>query len=243
MIRLVESRMLISEACAHVHVSQEGGFVTIVGNGVYDTTEASRFTGLRPGRIREWFGGRSDRAPVFQSDYESAGNPLSMSFLDLVEVFAAGQFREHGVTLQFIRKVHLKYQKEWDTRHPFSMEDFRTDGKSIFIVQAQADGDQSVYDAMTKNLVFEKIILPVLSKIDYEHATKLAMRWHLADLVVLDPAVCFGKPSIEGLGITTRVISDSFYAHSQNARAVAKWYEIDEKHVLAAVSYESGTAA
>jgi hypothetical protein len=78
-------------------------FMTILGNGIYGLPEAARLTGLKPGRVRESFQERldtSERPPVFRSDYESIGGDRAISFHDLIDLFIAGQLREHGVSLQ-----------------------------------------------------------------------------------------------------------------------------------------------
>jgi uncharacterized protein (DUF433 family) len=217
----------------------------MIGGGVYSLSEAARLTGLRRARIKNWFEGRSGEPiprPVFSSDYEPVGGDYAISFLDLVEVFVAGQLREHGVSLQYIRKAHVKLQTDWDTKHPFSKKDVRTDGKKIFAVLDDNER-KIVYDVVTRNQVFESFILPVLEKIDYDQATRDALKWHLTDMVVLDPKVCFGKPVVEDVGITTYVLAASYYANGQDAKAVARWYEIDEAHVIAAVEYEASNAA
>src|SRR4051812_36855395 len=95
-----------------------GCWMSIIGHGIYDLTEAARFTGLRRGRIREWFLGRSGmdtRSPVFRGAYQTVNGECFISFLDLVEVFIAGQLRNHGVSLQYIRRAHAKLKVDWET--------------------------------------------------------------------------------------------------------------------------------
>jgi uncharacterized protein (DUF433 family) len=215
----------------------------MIGNGVYDLAEAALFTGLRRARARQWFEGRSDDPipdPVFRSDYELANGIRSISFLDLVELFVGGRLREHGISLPFLRRVHGELQVKWRTKHPFSRKEIRTDGKRIFAYDLDEFEQGQVHDVRTGQMVFTRIVLPTLKKIEYDRATNLAMRWRLAPLVVLDPTVCFGKPIIEPIGITTHVLAASYYANGQNAKAVASWFEIKEIHVRAAVEYEAG---
>jgi len=145
--------------------------MNVVGNGVYDIDEAARLTGLRRARVRSWFRGRvSDPSPrpVFQSDYEGTGGDNAISFLDLVEVFIAGQLRGHGVSLQYIRRAHKKLREDWQTKHPFSKKKIRTDGKEIFASWREDPEWQNIYEVVTSNRVFETIILPTLHKIDYD---------------------------------------------------------------------------
>src|SRR5690349_2020617 len=91
-----------------VRCSGSGGSAmpTMLGKGVYDYREAALLTGLKQGRVREWFRVRpvkARRPPVFRSDYEPVDGNYAISFLDLIDVFVAGQLREHGVSLQTLR--------------------------------------------------------------------------------------------------------------------------------------------
>ena len=91
--------------------------------------------------------------------------------------------------------------------------------------------------------VFTDILRPFLKRIDYDQATGLAKRWHIANLVVIDPTICLGKPIIEGIGITTAILAAAYEANDQNAELVADWYKVHSKHVIAAVDFERSMAA
>jgi uncharacterized protein (DUF433 family) len=220
--------------------------VNVLENGVYEIDEAARLTGLKRARVKSWFLGRiSDPTPrpVFQSDYEGTGGTHAISFLDLVEVFVAGQLRGHGVSLQYIRRAHKKLKLDWQTNHPFSKQQIRTNGKEIFASWQDDPEWETIYEVITRNRVFESIILPTLQKIDYDPRSFLAVKWHLSDSVVLNPRVCFGKPIVEAVGITTHVLAASYVANAHNAKAVAEWFSIEEKDVIAAVEFEKRFAA
>jgi uncharacterized protein (DUF433 family) len=220
--------------------------MNVIGNGIYDIREAARLTGLKQRRVREWFRGRvSDPMPhpVFRSDYEGLAGNDTISFLDLVEVFIAGQLRGHGVSLQYIRRAHKRLKVDWATPHPFAIRQIRTDGKQIFAALGDEPEWQTIYEVVSRNQVFESIILPALAKVEYDAASNLAMKWHLTDFVVLDPRVCFGKPVVEAVSITTYALAASYFGHGQNAKAVADWYEIKEQYVMAAVEFEARFAA
>jgi uncharacterized protein (DUF433 family) len=98
-------------------------------------------------------------------------------------------------------------------------------------------------EALTNQPYFEQIIMPFLRRIDYDEATDLATRWHIEKMVVVDPAFCFGKPIVEAVGITTHVLASSYFASNGDARAVARWFEVEEAHVNAAVDFETKYAA
>lgn len=212
-----------------------------LGKGVYDLAEAAKLTGLRRATVKEWFQGRGARPgaePVFRSDYDAINGDLAISFLDLVELFVAGQLREHGVSLQCIRRIHSDLRAQWKTKHPFSRREIASDGKRLLACELDEQERGEIYDVQTRRNVFETVILPFLEKISYEEATGLARKWSIAPHVVIDPAIGFGKPTIEAAGITTRVLAAAYRANDRDAALVARWYDVEEKHVLAAVDFE-----
>jgi len=66
----------------------------------------------------------------------------------------------------------------------------------------------------------------------------MARRWCIGNLVVIDPAICLGKPIVDGIGIATAILASSYEANDQDAEMVAAWYRVHPKHVIAAVEFE-----
>ena len=128
----------------------------LLGNGVYTFREAARLTGLKPSRVREWF----RRKPIFHSDYEPVDGDIAISFHDLVDVFVAGQLREHGVTMQTVRKVYDRMAKDLATTHAFCRKELLTDGKKVFLQSIGNDGEPNLVEVLTKQGVFAEFILP-----------------------------------------------------------------------------------
>jgi len=218
----------------------------MLGNGVYNLKEASRYTGLNRARIREWFRGRTSGPsprPVFLGEYDVVDGEYAISFLDLAEVFVAGQLREHGVSLRTIRRAHARLQVDWETKHPFSKKGMRTGGKEMLARVLDGDEGEQASEVISKTLVFEKVLLPVLDRIEYDQATALARKWHLAKLVVIDPAISFGKPIIEPVALSTKILASAFYANGQDAKLVANWFNTRPEYVEAAVDFENKFAA
>jgi uncharacterized protein (DUF433 family) len=217
--------------------------VSALGHGVYEFSEAAKFTRLRISRIREWFRIRQDRPPIFRGDYAPINGKHSISFLDLIDVFIAGQLRDHGVSLQTLRKVYRKLSKDFDTMHPFSRKELLSDGKIVFTRGLNAKGQEEIQEALTNQLVFPQIILPFLKQVDYDMATSLALRWRIADQIVLDPEICFGKPVVEKTGIPTYILAAAYIANDKDEILIANWYKVKPSHVLAAVQFETTLAA
>ncbi|HEV3255670.1 MAG TPA: DUF433 domain-containing protein [Gemmataceae bacterium] len=219
---------------------------TILGHGVYTFPEAAKLTKLKRARVWEWFRGRSSvssRKPIFFGDYEPVGGDYAISFHDLIDLFVAGQLRDHGVSLQTLRRVYERMRIELKTTHPFCRKELLSDGRIVFMRGLDHEGQEELAEVLTRQRVFPQILLPFLQKIDYDKATILARRWHIADLVVVDPAMCFGKPVVEPAGITTAVLADAYHANEEDAELVGDWYNIHPDYVLAAVTFEGSMAA
>ena len=106
-----------------------------------------------------------------------------------------------------------------------------------------ADGKEELFEALTGQGVFPDIILPFLQRIDYDQATTVAKRWQIADHVVIDPNICFGKPAVEKLGIATAILAAAYKANGEDAELVASWYDVHPDQILAAARFEEKLAA
>lgn len=224
----------------------ESDMATILGQGVYTYSEAARLTALRTSRIREWFRGRpseASREPVFQGDYAPIDGDFAISFHDLIDVYVAGQLREHGVSMQTLRRVYGRMRKDLGSPHPFCRKELLSDGKLVFIRNAGKGGADELTEVLTGQGVFPSIILPFLKTIDYDRLTILASRWRVADHVVIDPTICLGKPVVEAAGIPTAILATAFLANRKDSELVADWYGISAQHVLAAADFERRLAA
>jgi uncharacterized protein (DUF433 family) len=214
---------------------------TVLGRGVYGLPEAAKLTQLKPARVREWFRGRSSsgsKRSVFTSDYQFISDACAISFLDLIELFVAGQLREHGVSLQSLMRVRAQLKKDLATRHPFSRREVLSDGKRVFTLGLDLEGQREMVDVLNRQRVFADILLPFLKKIDYDAASKLATRWCIADGIVIDPQRSLGKPIVEEVGIKTMILESAYTANNEDAEAVADWYGVLPSHVMAAVAFE-----
>jgi uncharacterized protein (DUF433 family) len=217
-----------------------------IGHGIYTLPEAARLTHLKSPRVREWFRGRSQvqsGSAVFRSDYNSVAGDNAISFFDLIDLFVVGQLRNHGVPLQTLRKVHVQLKKDLKTPHPFCRKEVLSDGKNVFTLGLDEQNKAEMVEVLTHQRVFVEILLPFLKRIDYDEVTQLARRWKIADQVVVDPAICLGKPIVSEVGIATAVLAAAFHANRRDAEVVADWYNIHSKHVLAAVEFERSLVA
>jgi uncharacterized protein (DUF433 family) len=220
--------------------------VEVLGHGVYTFPDAARLTRLRTARVREWFLPRQSRRTVpaiFESDYSGETEESIISFLDLIEVFVAGQLRERGISLQKVRKVHAALSAQLKTDHPFCRKEIRTRGKSVFAVGLDQRGRDEIFEVLTGQKVFPQIIRPFLKSLDYHSQSLLASRWKIARGVVVNPEICFGQPIVESAGIPTSILCNSYRANGRDLGIVAKWYGLTTEEVQVAVRFERKIAA
>lgn len=214
----------------------------IVGQGIYTFSEAARLTGVSTRRISAWFlGGESTLGQVIRSDYAEHGPSAKLiSFLDLIDTLIIGQLRDHGLSLQYLRKIHAALIKELHSPHPFGRQEILTDGKRVFIHVADRLGDEKLKEVFTNRLAFPEILLPYLEQIDYHPRKLLPVRWNISEGVVVDPQRRFGKPIIDANGIPTAVLAAALNANNSNRELVAEWYGVSPGDVELASQFERG---
>ena len=92
----------------------------------------------------------------------------------MIDLFVAGQLREHGVSLQTLRRVYAKLQHDLHTDHPFCRKELLSDGKTVFTLGMDEQGREELLEALPGRRFSPEILLPFLNRIDYNKVTTLA---------------------------------------------------------------------
>jgi uncharacterized protein (DUF433 family) len=213
---------------------------TVLGQGIYSISEASRLINATPQRVTAWFrGGSSKRGPVFKSSYSDFGSlGNAISFLDLIEALMALRLREKGVSLIVIRKARQELAGMFKTSHPLAHKDLSTDGTRVFVRVAEDSEDEQVIDVIKRQHVFPEVLKPYLSQIEFSEMTRLAERWHITQGIILDPTRCYGQPIVDDSGVPTAVLASAYWANQQDAELVADWFGVAPQQVEIAVQFE-----
>lgn len=221
--------------------------------GIYSVPEASRLTGISAAQIRRWIRGykRVDdtgvqwKSAVFDADYPSIDNVLSLSFLDLVEVQFIQSFRQHGVSWKAIRLAAQRAADLVESEHPFAKRQFFTDGKSILTRIAGDCDNVELLNLVHNQYELDRLVSPLLyENLDFGELD-FANRWWptgRSSGVVVDPLRNLGKPIVERYNVPTSVLADMVEATGSIER-VADWYEIDLDSVREAVTFEGASRA
>lgn len=220
---------------------EDGAALTkFVPTGSYGVPEAAKLASVNQHTARGWITPSKDgrRRQLLLPDLSQVDGRYALSFLDLIDLVVVGRFREKGVSMQTIRRVYHKLAKDLDTRHPFSHRQLFTDGRTIFMGTVDDVDDPKLIEVLTQQHAMPEVLMPFLKQIDYGPETDTAIRWRIADGVVLDPTRSFGKPLIAEEGTTTFVLARAYYANGQDAELVADLFDVSPRAVRQAVAFE-----
>lgn len=217
-----------------------------IGDGIYTLSEVARLTGSHYQRIHSWFLGRSegpgpilDRAQLRQKrDLLRPRVDLTVSFHSLIDALVVSKLREYGVSLQYLRKVYNALSEQFSQQHPFSQSNLYTDGKEVFVRFADKFGYEALMELLTNQQSFPPVLEDYLTQIDYDEDTLLAIRWRIAEGIVIDPRRRYGKPIVATCGVPTVILAAAYKGNDQDVDLVAEWYGVSQLDVTQAVDFE-----
>jgi uncharacterized protein (DUF433 family) len=224
-----------------------------VGVGVYTLPEAAHLIQTNTIRVRRWLegyrfptkAGTGESPPLFKPQLpQIAGHP-AIGFLDLVELLFIKAFRDYGVTLQTIRRAAREAGRRWNTDHPFCLERFATDGRTIFSMIEGEVGERLLLDLTRNQLAFLSILQPFLTQLDYSRVGTGVDRWWPLGRrkpVFLDPGIAFGRPVVADNLVPTEVLYQAVKANESESE-VARWYGVSVSAVRVALQFERKLAA
>lgn len=211
----------------------------------YPAAAAGRLVGLSPTRVRRWLQGYDftyegkvhHQRPVVSR--EGTAGTTYASFLDLIDLLFVKRFIDYGISLQRVRRALAEAAQILGTNH-FARSSFFTDGHNVYL-ELQDRGDAILELLSGGQWVIAPIIQQLAEQIDFDAPTGIARRWYPrgpGGLVVLDPLVSFGQPSVIGRGVTTANVFDLYVAEGRRTGPVSDWMCLGVAEVEAAVEFE-----
>lgn len=216
----------------------------------YPAAEAGRLVGLNASRVRRWLRGYQykygqevhQQLPVIRRS--RSGLPTYASFLDLIDLLFVKRFLDYGISLQKIRRALDEATEVLRTNH-FARQTFFTDGRNVYL-DMKSEGEAILELLSGGQWVIAPIIQQLAKQIDFDAPTGLARRWFPLGpdgLVVLDPTVSFGRPTLVGRGVSTANVYDFFLGERRRIEPVVSWLNLETSEVEAAIRFEENLAA
>lgn len=214
-----------------------------LNRGLYTFGQAAKLLRIEDNVLRYWIGESKDVATVVHR--ELIADHL-LTFAELMELHFVKLFRDKNVSFQAIRAAAKAAAKKYDTDYPFSVKRFDTDGRSIFATLKSKETNRDlIEDLQHGQLVFKQVIRPFFKRLDYNSTQDVGRFWPLRTSsrrdgrIVLDPERRFGQPIDAETGVPIDAIWSAVTAgDGQDAKTVAKWLDIPEEAVKAAIKYE-----
>lgn len=210
----------------------------------YTLREASRWLGLPQPTLRSWLLGRPSPAGKdgghSQALVHPAGrDPLGLSFWNLVEcsVLAAIR-RDHGVSMQRVRRALQFVQERLEIRRPLIHARFQTDGVQLFLERY----GELISPAEHGQAVMRESLEAGLRRIEADEsglARRLFPWTRRPDeplSVSLDPTIAFGRLVLTGTGIPVAAVAERFQA-GEDIAALAEDYRVDRGKIEDAVRW------
>lgn len=218
----------------------------------YTLPEASHHTGLPLATLRSWLVGRSYTTSAGRKQIKpiivrpNIDEPL-LSFTNLVEAHVLNAIRrQHKIPMYKVRLALDYLEKKFHSKHPLAEETFQTDGTDLFIERI---GGELINVSRQGQLGMQQILKLYLQRIDRDKsgfARRLYpfVRKPSCDdprVVVIDPFISFGRPIVQGTGISTSVIAGRFNA-GESIAELANDYNLEPFRVEEAIRYERKAA-
>lgn len=193
----------------------------------YTVAEAAHYIRMPEVTLRTWVSGRMypvsgkqrKSPPLIQLDDPQR---RYFSFINLVEAHVLAAIRRrHGVRLPKVRQSLDYVRREFHVERPLVDQAFQTDGLDLFVerygqmINASRQGQQAMKEIIsvylqrierdTRGLPIK--LYPFTRDTESDAAPKADPR-----LVVMNPAVSFGRPVIAGTGIPVSAIYERYKA-------------------------------
>ena len=207
--------------------------LTVFDQPAYSTSQAAHYLGLSVATLRDWTG---------PAGLIHTPRPNLISFNNLAEAHVLKSMRRnHGISLQRIRKALEELGRIRRTAHPLLDETFETDGIDLCI----RDEEDVINLSQHSQKEFREFVLLYLNRIERDATGHVAQIYPFIVTarpdeprsISISPTVSFGKPVLTGTGISTAVIVGRFNARD-SVQDLAREYGVEVLLLEDAIRWE-----
>ena len=209
----------------------------------YSIAFTSRLVGIQSWSVARYLRGyfeykyQVQQPPIIE---QSKTGSTYASFLDLIDLIYVKEFIQRGFTIQYLRRALAEAKYYLGSPH-FARSEFYT-SKNEIVLRLPKDGN--LIALMTGGqLTIPEITKKLSDKLDFEDITEFgfARRWYPKGkngLIVIDPQISFGRPTLVGYSVPTSNIYDLYLGESEKYSTVSKWFDIPVPEIKTAVQFE-----
>ncbi|MEQ9639515.1 MAG: hypothetical protein RIM84_05770 [Alphaproteobacteria bacterium] len=216
----------------------------LIGIGLYTPGEAGALIGVRPSRLVRWLKGHQRQGKHYRRlwapQVDLGDEHVYLGFHDLMEARVASAFIGAGLSAQKVRRAIEVAREILGEERPLSTNQFRTDGRSVFLQMSADDGDRLI-NLFKKQYEFKAIVEPSLRNVEFD-AAGLPMRWWplgKAGSIVIDPSRSFGRPIESTSSVPASVLAAAADAEGSLAAAARAW-AVTPSAVRSALRFRDG---
>jgi len=215
----------------------------IMETPIYGLSEAAQYLRVPLNTLRYWVqGGGSVPALVKLARSE----PSRLSFTNLLECHMLSSMRAmYNVKIPRVRKALLNLAKYVQHKHPLVEQAFQTDRRDLFIEHlgnvVNLSKDQQILIPGVMEFYLERIERDPKGLFRF-YPFVMERTQNEPRLILINPAVGFGKPVISGTGISTAVVASRFNAR-ESIDDLASEYRVEPQQIEEAIRWEQTTAA
>lgn len=212
----------------------------------YSIKDASRYLNIPYVTLKTWLNGRT--YPTKSGDKEflpiiERPNPENsqLSFTNIIEAHILRVIRTiHNIPLDKVRLALDYISNQFDTKHPLAIKQFSTDGVDLFIEELE----HLINVSRSGKLTMKKVFTNLLTRVEWDNhnfATRLYPEINNINdnkILTIDPYVSFGKPTITGTGVPTKIIVE-LYDAGDSMEDIAEDYDCQINQIEEAIRFES----
>jgi len=208
---------------------------------IYGLTEAAYYLRVPVNTLRYWAQGSGAVLPLI-----CLSEPGRLSFNNLLECYMLSSMRAiYDVRIPRVRKALANLAKYVQHKHPLVEQAFQTNRRDLFIKHL----GQTVNLSNDQQILMPGVLEFYLERVECDprgvrqlYPFVMQARPSEPKLILMNPAVGFGKPVIAGTGISTAVVASRFNAR-ESIDDLASEYGVTPKQIEEAVRWEQRTAA
>lgn len=212
----------------------------------YSVTDASRYLNIPLATLNTWLNGRKYQTKSGEKEF----TPLiqrpdtqipQLSFTNLIEAHILRVFRTiHHVSLDKVRRALDYISNKFNTNHPLVTKQFSTDGVDLFIEQVE----HLINVSRSGQLAMKKVLTDLLTRIEWDNHNLATRLYPFINSIneektlTIDPHISFGKPTITGTGVPTKIIAE-LYDAGDSIEDIADDYDCTLIQIEKAILFES----